>query len=121
MRQVLLVNRIRDIGIGQNGHIHIRQNAVQRTGDRSVYIHRQVAVNGHLSALFQLNRREAVGFQDDIEAHRIQVQTTVKLQERAVRSVDRQTVQIHLVMLHDNRLFAKTQLRAVLRIERGHA
>ena len=111
--QVLFVYGISDIGHRQKRHIYIGHDTIQRTGNRTMDVRCQVAIDGYLAILLQLHRSKTVRVKGDIQPHAIEVQTAIQRQIRAVHTIDRQAVEVHMIMLHHNRRLAKTHLHVV--------
>ena len=120
LRQVLLVYGVGDIRCRQQRHIHIRHDAVQRTGNLTADVRGQFAIDGELTALLQLGRSKTVRLERHIQPHVIQIQAARQRHERAVCAVDRQTVEVHLVMLHHDRRLAQTEHNIVRLVQRRH-
>ena len=89
LRQVFLIDRIGDVGSRQDGNIHIRDDAVQRSGDPSADICSQFTIDRYRSALGQFDRRKTVRRQRNIHPHSVEVESSGERDERAVRSIDR--------------------------------
>ena len=89
LREVLLIDGIRDIGRRQDGHIDIRQNAVQRSGNTAPDVSSQFAIDGNRSPLRQFGRRKTIGSQRDIKSHAIEVESSGQRKEGAVCRIDR--------------------------------
>ena len=103
LRKVFLVNGVGDVGCRKERQIDVGNDAVKRTGDPSSDVGSQISIDRQRPVLRQFDRRKTIGSKGYIHPHGVEIQTSVEGDERAVHAVDRQTVEVHFVMYHDDR------------------
>ena len=121
LSEVFLIDRIGDIGSRKDSQIHIRNDAVERSCDASPDVGSQFSVHRQRSALRQFGRRETIGFQSYINHHAIEIQTTCESNESAVCAIDGQSVEIDMVMLHDDRCLSEADTYPVRLVFGSHS
>ncbi len=121
LSEVFLINRIGDIGSRKDGQVHIRNDAVERSCDASPDVGSQFSVHRQRSSLRQFGRRETIGFQGYINHHVIEIQTSCESNESAVCAIDGQSVEIDMVMLHDDRCLSEADTYPVRLVFGSHS